>query len=399
MAKAARNGQADLRPLRRARLSRGLTVEQLAAGAGLGVSTIKRAEAGVRPQPHTIRRLSEYLRRSPAALGLLPTVGADSIRSAPESTILPAAAPELAGSLRRVLVEFSSVDNLVGPGSLLAVVPAQLAAVERLLGDASPDVQGSLLDVAARCAELAGWVHQDAGDLRTADQWTARAVDYALGSGDPQLISYVLMRRSNVASDAEDAGRALGLAQAALREGARLTPQLRAVALRQEAHAHSLRQDTTACAQALDRAMAEVVANGHTEPEFDLTAYCTPGYISMEAAACWLQLGQPKRAIGTFEHRLSTWPAGYKRDLGLCLARLAVAHAADRDFEQAGVVGHQAMSVVREARSARAMRELARLATLLRGWDGTPEAAELQRALGALVLPRQMASEGQSWSS
>ena len=128
----------------------------------------------------------------------------------------------------------------------------------------------------------------------------------------------------------------------------------------------------------------------------------------MEAAACWLQLGQPKQAIATFEHQLSTWPAGYKRDLGLCLARLAVAHAADLEFEQAGIVGQQAIRVVQEARSARALRELSRLDTLLRGWSGAPEAAKLRRALEALMSPvtlatgtlaYQTAGEGQLWSS
>jgi tetratricopeptide (TPR) repeat protein len=312
--------------------------------------------------------------------------------------------PDAAGHLRRLLAEFSSLDNLLGPGSLLAVVPAQLAAVEQLLGDVCPAARGALLDVTARCAELAGWVHQDAGDLQAADRWTARAADYALASGDPRLVSYVLMRRSNVASDAGDAQRALGLAQAALREGERLTPQLRAVALRQEAHAHALRRDGAACARALDHAMAEVVAGGSAEPEFDLTAYCTPGYVGMEAAACWIQLGEPKRAIATLENRLSAWPLGYKRDLGLCLARLAVAHAANRDLEQARAVGQQALAVVRETHSARTLRELGRLATLLRRWAGAPEAIELTRGLHAVARPvvashgHEAGGEGVPWS-
>jgi transcriptional regulator with XRE-family HTH domain len=373
--------------LRKARLSRGLTAEQLAEYTGLSPSTILRAESGHGVRPDTIRLLSKFLKRPPADLGLLPPRGAR--RSVlPSRDDAPGSAPSaLAGHLRRVLAEFASLDNLLGPESLLGVVPAQLAAVEQLLGDASPEARGELLDVAARCAELAGWVHQDAGDLRAADLWTARAVDYALAGGDPRLVSYVLMRRSNIASDAGDAQRALGLAQAALREEDRLTPQLRAVALRQEAHAYALRRDGRACARDLDRAMAEVLIGESSEPEFDLTAYCSPGYVGMEAAACWIRLGQPMRAIATFEDGLSTWPAGYKRDLGLYLARLAVAHAAVHDLEQAEAVGQRAISVVRETHSARTLRELSRLATLLRQWEGAPEAVELTRALRAVARP------------
>ena len=372
-------------PLRVARLHRGLSQEALAVAVGVERRVIIRAERGAPLRPDTIRRLVRYLKRSPEALGLLPELHAVRTHALAERVELRGPASEVAGSLRNVLVAFSSVDNLTGPGSLLSAVPAQLAVVEHLLSAAPAAVRGALLDVAARCAELAGWVHQDAGDLRMADQWTARAADYALGSGDPRLMSYVLMRRSNVASDAEDADRALALAQAALRDGDRLTPQLRAVALRQEAHAHALRGDATACARALDRAMAEVVAPAPGEAEFDLTGYCTPGYIGMEAAACWLQLGQPKQAIATFENRLSTWPAGFKRDLGLCLARLAVAHAAHRELEHASAVGQRAVGVVREARSARALRELARLDTLLGEWKGASEATEVRRALRTLL--------------
>lgn len=379
--------ETTLHPLRAARLSRGLSQEQLAEQIGVGERTIKRAEAGTLPHPDTIRRLSQYLKQSPEALGLLSATSSRQIALPGPSASYRSGAPELAAHLRRVLAEYASLDNLIGPSSLLAVVPAQLAAVEQLLGVASPAASGELLGVAARCAELAGWVHQDAGDLRAADRWTARAVDYALAGRDTRLVSYIVMRRSNVASDAGDAPRALGLAQAALREGDRLTPQLRAVALRQEAHGHALRGDGPACARALDDAMGEVLAGGNPEPEFDLTAYCTPGYIGMEAASCWIQLGQPKRAIATLEDGLTTWPPGYKRDLGLCLARLAVAHAADRDLEQAEAVGQQAIAVVRETHSARTLRELVRLDTLLRQWDGAPEATDLRRALREVTRP------------
>ena len=399
MARKAARGETGLHPLRIARLTRGLTLEQAAEGSELGVTTLKRLEAGQveGAHPHTIKQLAAFYRRSPAALGLLLEHRTRRLNRSPQEAPAPAHAPELAGHLRRVLAEFSSLDNLLGPGPLLTVVPAQLAAVEQLLSDASPEVRGELLDVAARCAELAGWVHQDAGDLATADRWTARAVDYALAGGAPRLVTYVLMRRSNIASDGHDAGRALALAQAALRDADRLTPQLRAVALRQEAHAHALRHDAPASARALDHAMGELLGSGDGEPEFDLTAYCTPGYVGMEAAACWIQLGEPERAIATFERRLNAWPAGYKRDLGLCLARLAVAHAAHRDMEQAGAVGLQAVAVVRETRSARSLRELARLEALLARWDGAPETTELRRALQGVTLPT-LAAGGSPWS-
>src|SRR5262249_11434398 len=245
----------DRQALQRARLGRGHTQEQLAERAGVAPPTIQRPEAGGRAHPYTIRRGTKALGAAAYALGLRPPCGPWLPRLLTQSSPPGAGSSELTAHLRRVLSEFSNLDNLLGPGPLLALVPAQLAAVEQLLRGASSEEQGALLDVAARCAELAGWVHQDAGEVQAADQWTARSVDYALAGGDARLISYVLMRRSNVASDAEDAGRALGLSQAALRERDRLSPRLRAVALRQEAHAHALQGDSAACARALDCAM------------------------------------------------------------------------------------------------------------------------------------------------
>ena len=58
-----------------------------------------------------------------------------------------------------------------------------------------------------------------------------------------------------------------------------------------------------------------------------------------------------------------------------------MAHAANKDLEQAQVIGHQAVAVVRETHSARTLRELARLDTLLQRWDGAAEAVALQRIL------------------
>jgi hypothetical protein len=295
--------------------------------------------------------------------------------------------PDVAAPLRRVLAEYAAIDNLVGPGRLLPLLPAQLALLEDLLRRVDGDARLELLDVAARGAEFLGWLYQDAGDPGAAAVWSGRALDYALQLGDPRLVSYVLMRKSNIASDAQDGGTALDLARAALRDWDRLTPRLRAVALRQEAHAHALRRDALACARALDRAMTWVMDGRSGGPEFDLTAYCTPAYVGMEAAASWIQLGRPKQAIATFEQRLTVWPPGYKRDLGLCLARLAVAHAAARDLERAQAVGQQAAAVVRETRSARSVRELARLDGEVARWGTVPEMAELRRTLREVTGP------------
>jgi transcriptional regulator with XRE-family HTH domain len=78
-----------LNPLQRARLSRGLTQEQLAERIGLVARTIRRLERGGRARPDTIRRLADYFQLSPVALGLLPR---ERVESGPAALALPAGA-------------------------------------------------------------------------------------------------------------------------------------------------------------------------------------------------------------------------------------------------------------------------------------------------------------------
>jgi tetratricopeptide (TPR) repeat protein len=199
------------------------------------------------------------------------------------------------------------------------------------------------------------------------------------------MVSYVLMRKSNQASGLGEAARTLDLARAALRKQDRLSPRARALALRQEARGHALSEDPLACARALAAAQEQAAAPedpGGEEPA--LTGYCTPGYIDGEAADCWMLLGQPHKAVAILEHGLAEWPAQYQRDRGLNLARLAVAHAADREPEQACAVAQEAAGIVSNTWSARATAELRRLPALLSAWPDLAPVAELRETLAAL---------------
>ena len=93
------------------------------------------------------------------------------------------------------------------------------------------------LRLGSQFAEFCGWLYHDSGDYESAMYWTDRALEYAVELDDRRVISYVLMRKSNIATDAGQPGHGLGLANAALKQDQQLTPRLRAVALRQRANA------------------------------------------------------------------------------------------------------------------------------------------------------------------
>jgi transcriptional regulator with XRE-family HTH domain len=288
-------------------------------------------------------------------------------------------------ALRGLIPQYARMDNLLGPSHVLSLVAVHLNYIGELLGVASGGVRDELLGVGASYAEFAGWLHQDAGDTQSAAYWSDRALAWAEAGSDRRMISYVLMRKSNQASTLGDANRALTLARGSLRHPEQLSPRGRALALRQEARAHALSGNETAAARSIDAAREAVAAADVQDPaDLALTGYCTPSYIEGEAADCWLLLQRPRKAAAIFEESLASWPAGYERDRGLNLARLAVAHAASQEPERACEVARQAVTITHDTWSARAVGELRRLPTLLEPWGASAPVAELEESLAAL---------------
>jgi tetratricopeptide (TPR) repeat protein len=256
--------------------------------------------------------------------------------------------------------------------------------IGELLTVATGEVRTELFTVRAWYGEFAGWLYQDTGNVRASDYWSDRALEWAEAADNEFLTSYVLMRKSNQASGVGDAPRTLDLARAALHKQVRLTPRIRALALRQEAHGYALVGDATRCARALEAAAEQAaLREDHGDEERVLTGYCTPTYVEMEAADCWMTLGEPDKAVAIFQHGLAAWPADYQRDRGVHLARLAVAHAANREPDQACAIAQEALAIATLTGSGRATAELRRAAGRLARYD-LPAVAELREALAVL---------------
>jgi transcriptional regulator with XRE-family HTH domain len=253
--------------------------------------------------------------------------------------------PEILAYLFNVLAEHIKADMLVGPRYLVPVVQSQLPLIDRLCQASRGADRGKVLAVGTRFAEFCGWLYQDSGQRDSAVFWTNRALDYALELNDPQLVAYVTMRKSNIATDYGSPGHGLGLANAALTAAEVLTPGQRAVCLRQEANAHALLSERTEFEKAVDLALAQAAASDGQETD-DLAAYCTPSYVAMEAGMSWTRLGHPEEAVKVCEESLAKWPEGQEtRDRGLCLARLAVASAVQGDTDRSFQAGTEAVAI------------------------------------------------------
>jgi tetratricopeptide (TPR) repeat protein len=294
---------------------------------------------------------------------------------------------EIVGYLLRVLDERHIAENIYGSHHLIDVVTAQMRFVDHLRRSARGEVRNELLTVAAQYGVLAGWLHHDAGNAQAATYWSDRAMDWAQEAGNDVCVSLVLQEKSNLAKGQGDADRAISLAQAAQRTIGPLPPRTRAVAMQQEAQGHGLAEDELACNNLFDGAL-ELIALAEHDQDPGPGRWCTAAHVEIQRATCWLRLKRPQRAIDLFEHQLAALPARYYRDRGVYLSRQAIAHAANRDPEQAVAVGHKALAISRETGSARILTELHRLETSLADWSDLAVVAQFHEALTA-AAPRK----------
>jgi tetratricopeptide (TPR) repeat protein len=283
-----------------------------------------------------------------------------------------------------LLAEHFRADNLVGPHRVLELVKLQTHQLNIAARDARGPLRHDLITAASRYHEFLGWLHQDCGRSAEAMAATDRARDLALELRDPLWDAYLLMRKSNIATDAHDAATAVTLADVALENIPPTPHRLRAVVLRQKANAHAALGESDECDAAVDAGFADV---SHDATEGDqLASYCTTPYVAMEAIDCWTQLGQPSRALDVLDQIDNAWPAELRRDNGLSLARIATAQAAVGDRDPACKRGHKAVTIADVTRSARTIRALCRLRRELDvRWRDDPEVETICAAIASLV--------------
>jgi tetratricopeptide (TPR) repeat protein len=289
-----------------------------------------------------------------------------------------------------LLIEHLRAENLKGPWIAVGLVQNQVTTLASAAREARGTTRRAVIEVAARYHEFYGWLLQDIGQCDSAMIATDRARDLAAELDDQRLNAYLLMRKSNIASDAFDPALAFGLANAALREGQRcLSPKLRAVLLRQQAHAHAGLGDANACASALSDAFD--AASRDDSDGMGLAGYCTTEYVAMEAGTCWSQLGEPEKAVSAFEQVSTAWDPAYRRDRGLFLARQAVARAGVEDVERAYRAGMEATVIAAATRSGRTIKELQKLRTRLAPWSSQDHVSSLRQKIVSLTLTREAA--------
>ncbi|NUP51904.1 MAG: transcriptional regulator, partial [Catenulispora sp.] len=198
----------------------------------------------------------------------------------------------------------------VGRATGPRAVAEPLRASARVLRDAAGQVDGEparrLWLLAARFAEYAGWMAQEAGNDVAALRWTRTAVQWAQAGGDASMDAYALVRRALMAQHRGDAAAVVEFARRA-GDSPVASGSVRVFAARREAAGHALLGDHDACMRALQRSREELERLSEREsfgwgPRADLETS------ALIEASCLLGLGRYESAADLFDglDRLST---------------------------------------------------------------------------------------------
>jgi tetratricopeptide (TPR) repeat protein len=257
------------------------------------------------------------------------------------------------------------IDNLLGPRHALGGVRDQLTVIDALLRTVRPPVRHQVLQLGAKYAESAAWLHEDSGDLAGSRHWTGRSMEWALEAGDRLMMSWVLYRQGEHAAADGDAAAVAGLAAAARREGGDLPGPMLAAILQQEARAHALDDAEASCLAALDEASDRAASPDRGDASSGHGSFCTTAYLEMQRGRCWLRLGRPAKARDALGTAVQALPPAYRRDRGVALSALAAAHAALGEYGDAAAVATQALQVALDAGSERIVSMVTSVATAL----------------------------------
>ncbi|GAB3474156.1 helix-turn-helix domain-containing protein [Amycolatopsis cihanbeyliensis] len=363
----------------------GFTQEALAQQLGTELSTVGRWERGtLTPQPWRRPDLATALQVSLTELDELlnPLRKHDTskVSSASESDGPSPAAPvparpsgpptRLSEPSTEHLDEFLTyfrdqwhalvrTDNLLGPRFALTAVHGHLTVIEDLLPAAAGWQRLELVKLAATYAESLAWLHEDAGQQHAATHWVGRAMEWAHEAGDDLLLAWTLFRRSQHAAAEGDAQRTIGLAQAAGRGRDRLPGPMRAAIAQQEAVGYALAGDEFRSHHTVDLAHQWAVRDSAGTALGGHGSFCSETYLELQRAHCWTALGKPQQALRVYESALPALPPVYRRDRGVACSRLAQAHLAAGQPDEAAQAGREALAIARSSGSMRTEQAVA----------------------------------------
>ncbi|WP_424528527.1 helix-turn-helix domain-containing protein [Sphaerisporangium viridialbum] len=313
-------------------------------------------------------------------------IGLTTIDLAPYPPHQGPVAPELVMYFLEQLPGHYKADMWLGPRHLIPTVTTQAELIKQLAHAADAPVRRGLLGAGVAYGALLGWLYQDAGDINRSGFWRAVALDMALRSQDPQLISYALTNKAMLAIDVGDGRTVVDYAESALMDRSKLCPKVRILALVHQAHGNSMlpAKDTDLVDRLLDEAAA-LVDQVDDEHPWGNACHRSPGYIDVQRATAYLRLGLYREAVTLWDRILGTVPESARRDNGVFWARQAGALAEVAEPERVVQIATATAAMVQETGSARLRQELRAIPRRATAWAGTAPGRELAEIMSQIA--------------
>ena len=291
-------------------------------------------------------------------------------------------------ALAPFLARFDEARNLgqvAGPAAVFPLVIVETKTLQLLAAQAPPEEAAALRSLAARYAEFAGWMAQEAGDDRMAWWLTMQAVGMAEAAGDFSLRPYALVRRADIALHRDDALSTIELAGRAQRHEW-IPVRIRGLAAQREAQGHALAGDHTACLRAIERSavlLAEAAAATSAGPELGTSR--TPDLVALVQGWCLHDLGRSAEAAEILDARIAQFTTGAHRARVRYQVRAALAYAMAGELDRACELIAPLLDRIRILDSATIRHDLRGLARVLRRWRSHPTVCALFPALTTLL--------------
>jgi hypothetical protein len=329
------------------------------------MSTIERISDGLRIAGHLLGLARRPWERSeePAASPVAPIPARCQPGGLPPSGSADAGSADLA-----VIDSFRAADRRVGGRHLYAAVVGHLtySLAPRLVADRPGAQVSTTFGAAFTLTEMAGWMAHDSGDDRSARTHLYRAAALARATGDADVEAHVHASLAHLEAETGNLGAALESADAgtaiALNRAAH--PQLLSRLAAMRARAHSRLGDLNATRTALADAETALALNPHA-PLAPWVSGFDRASLASEAAQCYLDLDQPAGATIYARQAVELRSADRARSLALGRLLLAETHTRQGDLDAACHVGTRLLDDCHSVGSARVIRGLEHLRTLL----------------------------------
>jgi Helix-turn-helix domain len=285
--------------------------------------------------------------------------------------------------LRALFDQFRQLGQTASPAVVLPALIAQTQTVRGIAARSDARMQGPALTLAARYAEYAGWMCQEAGNDEAALWWTDRAVELAAAGGDHDLASYALVRRALMALYRNDAAETVELSRSA--QLGSVLPRIRGLAAQREAQGHALAGDRDACLRCLDsaRGLLALAPSDPAAPVLGSTNLIDP--VAMITGWCLYDLGRPGEAAEVLDREIARLPPHALRSHTRYGVRRAMAHAAAGEIEHACEITESLLDGVGLVGSATIRTDLRRLARTLSRFRATRSVRELSPQLATAL--------------